>query len=117
MAKNKKGGNKIGSWAFLIGVILAALFGIITAIGGGIGSGIVYVLVVLGIVIGLLNIADEETSPFLLSGTVLVIVSALGQNVTSGAPVFEGILNALIMLFVPATIIVALKNVFALAKN
>ena len=117
MAKYKKGGNKIGSWAFLIGVILAVLFGIITAIGGGIGPGMVYVLVVLGIVIGLLNIADEETSSFLLSGTALVIVSALGQNVTSGVPVFDGILNVLIMLFVPATVIIALKNVFALAKN
>ena len=117
MAKNKKEGNKIGSWSFLMGVILAVLFGLITAIGGGIGPGIAYILIVLGIVVGLLNIADEETSPFLLSGTALVIVSALGQNVTSGVPVFEGILNTLIMLFVPATIIVALKNVFALARN
>jgi len=117
MAKNK-GGNKIGSWAFLIGVILALLLGIISAFGGGaMSGGMTYILVILGIIIGLLNIADEETAPFLMSGAVLVIVSALGQSVISGVGLFEGILNALILLFVPATIIVALKNVFALAKN
>ncbi len=117
MAKSK-GGNKIGGWAFLIGVILAVLLGLIAAFNGGsIGAGMTYVMIVLGIIVGLLNIADEETTPFLMSGAVLVIVSALGQNVISGVGLFEGILSALILLFVPATIIVALKHVFSLARN
>ena len=116
MAKSKSG-NKIGSWAFLIGVILAVLLGIMTAAGGGIGIGMIYVLFILGIVIGLLNIANEETMPFLMSGAVLVIVSWMAKDVVSEIPLFAGILQALTILFVPATIIVALKNVFALAKN
>ena len=110
----KKGGNLLGSWSFLIGVILALVFGIFTS---GLTPGITYVLVVLGIIIGLLNIADDEVHPFLMSGTVLVIVSALGVGVVSMVSIFATTLQALSALFVPATIIVALKNVFGLARR
>jgi hypothetical protein len=103
----------IGSWSFLIGVILALIFGLI----GNLGPGVTYVLIVLGIVIGLLNIADEEVTPFLMAGAVLVIVSTLGQGVVQTVPIFYVTLQALTMLFVPATIIVALKHVFVLARH
>ncbi len=117
MAK-KTSGNKIGSWSFLIGVILAVLMGLIVAIGGGsIGPGMTWLMVILGIIIGLLNIADEEVAPFLMSGAILVIVSALGRSVINELPLVSGILEGLTLLFVPATIIVALKNVFVMAKN
>jgi uncharacterized membrane protein len=109
----KSGGSMLGSWSFLIGVILALIFGLI----GNLGPGVTYVLIVLGIVIGLLNIADEEVSPFLMSGAVLVIVSTLGQSVVQTVPIFYVTLQALTMLFVPATIIVALKHVFTLARH
>ena len=112
MAKFKKG-NRIGSWSFLIGVILALLFGLF----GSFNQGAIMILVLLGLVIGFLNIADEEVSPFLMSGAVLVIVSALGQGVVDSVPIFGNVLMALTVLFVPATIIVALKNVFSLARR
>lgn len=112
MAK-KKGGSMLGSWSFLIGVILALIFGLI----GDLTPGITYVLVVLGIVIGLLNIAEDEVTPFLMSGAILVIVSTLGQGVVQMVPIFYVTLQALTMLFVPATIIVALKHVFTLARH
>ncbi|MBU1103053.1 MAG: hypothetical protein KJ600_00655 [Nanoarchaeota archaeon] len=112
MAKKRKG-NLLGSWSFLIGVILALVFGLFV----GMDSRITYVLVVLGIIVGLLNINDEEAGPFLMAGTVLVIVSALGQVVVAMVPPFQVTLQALAVLFVPATIIVALKHVFSLARG
>ncbi len=112
MAKLNKG-NRIGSWSFLIGVILALLFGLF----GAFGQLMVVLLVVIGLIIGFLNIADEEVSPFLMSGAVLVIVSALGQGVVDSVAIFANVLTALTILFVPATIIVALKNVFSLARR
>lgn len=114
MAK-KKQGNMLGSWSFLIGVILAVVFGFIQV--GGLSNSITYILVVLGIVVGFLNIADEETSPFLMAGVVLVIVGTLGQSVVASVPIFDRILQALTVLFVPATIVVAVKHVFTLARN
>jgi|SRR3989344_313617 len=103
----------VGSWSFLIGVVLAVILGAV----GAISQTITIALVILGLVIGLLNITDKEVTPFLMAGTVLVIVSALGMNILATIPVISRMLAAILMLFVPATIVVALKSVFSLAKN
>ena len=116
MAK-KSLGAKLGSWAFLIGVVLALLVGIMQKDSASIGGNMIYVLVILGIIIGLLNIAGHEVAPFLMAGTVLVIVSTFGASVIGEIALFQRILEALTTLFVPATIIVALKHVFSLAKD
>ena len=111
MAKSK--GNLLGGWAFLIGVVLAIILGAI----GSISQTIAIVLVVLGLIVGLLNITDKETQPFLIAGAVLVIVSAFGSSALDAIPVVGRILDAILILFVPATVIVALKSVFSFAKN
>ena len=107
--------NVLGAWAFLIGVILAIIIGLLglEATTGRWAIG----LVVLGIVIGLLNVGGAELKDFLLVGTVLVIVSSFGGQILLGVQYVGAILQALIVLFVPATIVVALKGVFALAKR
>ena len=105
--------NVLGAWSFIIGVILAVILGAI----GEIGSTIGLVLVVLGIIVGLLNVTDKEVQPFLMAGTVLVIVTALGGSSMDAVPFVGGIFNAIMILFVPATIIVALKSVFTIAKK
>ena len=110
MAKNK--GNMIGGWAFLIGVVLAVILGALNLVT----QTWTYVLVIAGIVIGLLNIADEETMPFLMSGVALIIASSLGASVME-VPYIGGILQSLLMIFIPATIVVAIKNAFSLARN
>jgi len=109
----KKRSNVIGGWAFLAGVVIAVIFGFL----GNLSPNLAYALAVIGIVIGLLNVADEETTPFLMSGAVLIIASALGQNAVGTIPQFGSILDSLLLLFVPATIVVAVKNVFSLARN
>ncbi len=109
----KKSGNLLGGWAFLIGVVLA----VVLALMGTLTQTLTTVLIVIGLVVGLLNVKSEETTPFLLSGAVLVIVSSLGQGVVSNIGVFDRVLNALLIIFVPATIIVALKHVFSLARR
>ncbi|MBS3093815.1 hypothetical protein J4456_04530 [Candidatus Pacearchaeota archaeon] len=114
MAKNNNG-NVLGSWAFLIGVILAVVLGL--GFTGGLADTLTWVLVLVGIIVGLLNVADREATPFLMSGAVLVIVSALGGQVLSDVMYVSGILQALLILFVPATIIVAIRNVFSIAKH
>ncbi|MFH1307626.1 MAG: hypothetical protein ABIH72_02130 [archaeon] len=109
----KKGGSELGKWAFLVGVILA----VILPLFGPLSQGMLIALVIIGIVVGLLNIADEEAMPFLLSGVALVIVASMGSGVLSIVSLFDKILNALLVIFVPATVIVAIKNVFSLAKR
>ena len=67
--------------------------------------------------IGLLNITDKEVTPFLMAGVVLVITSSLGVEVFGTVAILGNILTNMLTLFVPATIIVALKSVFSLAKS
>ena len=112
MAKTK-GINVVGKWAFLIGVILAVVLGLFDPIMGNWAI----VLVVIGLIVGLLNVTDKEVTPFLMSGAVLIIASALGGSLMSDMPFVGAILDALLAVFVPATVIVAIKNVFSLARN
>ena len=109
----KNNSSHFGSWAFLIGVILA----IILALFNSWNSTWLIIMVVIGLIVGLLNIAERESHPFLMSGAVLIIVAALGRDVMTAIPVLARMLDALLTIFVPATIIVAIKHVFTLARH
>jgi hypothetical protein len=121
--------NTIGAWAFLIGVILAIIIGISTSSFLSIESitshskQIYAVLVILGILVGSMGVKGKESQTFLIAGVILVIVSKFGMESVTGSLIGIGVgdvvsstFAALLALFVPATIIVALKTVFSIAK-
>jgi hypothetical protein len=114
MAKKPSATDLIGSWAFLIGAILAVIFAFI-----GQNFWVTVILVIIGIIVGLLNITVHEVQPFLLAGTVLVILSALGAPVFKEIEVrfVEQFLKNVLYLFVPATLIVALRSLWALSRS
>jgi len=110
--------NKIGSWSFLVGLVLAVLLGL--GYHGNYAEVMVWAVFLIGVVVGILNITVTEVSKFLNSGTVLVLVSylAIEVGVFHGvAPQIVGVLSSILTLFVPATIIVALRAVFSLARD
>jgi len=122
--------NLIGAWAFLIGVILAVFIGLGTSSFlsfskiSKYSSQIYAILVVLGIIIGFfIKITDKDSQTFLIAGAILIIASKFGMESVTGSLIGIGITDmvsstfaALLVLFVPATIIVALKTVFGLAN-
>lgn len=122
--------NSIGAWAFLFGVILAVIIGLLSAIILDINqmrvySSIIYtILVVLGLVVGFsINVDGKDSQTFMITGTILVLVSKFGmESVTSSligigiGDIVSSTFAALLGLFVPATIVVALKTVFGMAK-
>ena len=110
--------NLIGAWAFLIGVILAVIIGLFKAqLGATASNAILAILVILGLVVGLLNVGDKDVNTFLLAGLALVIVSYMGSSALGVISQIGEILNALLIMFIPATVIVALKSVFSIAKS
>jgi hypothetical protein len=119
MAKKKRGNTHlIGSWSFLVGIILAILLGL--GFTGAYQVQMLWAVFLVGVIVGLLNITHDEASAFLTSGTILVLVSFLGIQVgvfDGVAPSIAGILKSILTLFVPATIIVALRAVFVLARD
>ena len=103
----------IGKWAFVAGVLIAVLFGLFSDIGATMAA----ILVVIGLVIGLLNITSKEATPFLLAGIAVIIATSFGANVMTAIPAAARVLNAIMILVVPAVILVALREVFEMAKN
>jgi|LSQX01.1.fsa_nt_gb hypothetical protein len=122
MAKSRE--NLIGAYTFLIGVILAVVVGILQkTLGISETNSLPYaVLVVLGIFIGFIRFSDKDSFSFLIASLSLVIVSGFGQTAlvyVSSVPILSSlsaVLAALMVMFVPATIIVALKLVFSISK-
>jgi xanthosine utilization system XapX-like protein len=121
--------NFVGAWVFLTGVILAVIIGIWTTFFIPISkitqysSPIYAILVILGIIVGAkINVSGRgDSQTFLISSAVLVIVSKFGMESVSGSLIGIGIgdlvssvFGALLVLFVPATIVVALKTVFSI---
>jgi len=110
----KKQTSAIGGWAFLIGVVLAIA---IALLGGAINSTVLWIFLVVGLVVGLMNVTEDEAHSFMMSGIVLIIAVSMGQGAFSISPLLSRILDSFLLIFVPAVIIVAIKNVFAIAKH
>lgn len=119
--------NLIGAWAFLIGLILAILVGLLAGLGIGftINPLILGALSLLGVLVGFF-VAEKDIQTFLMASVSLVLVSFAGiQGLVFSAAVsgisignvISSVLQTLLTLFVPATIVVALKSVFSIASN
>jgi len=118
--------KKIGDYSFIIGVIVAVVLGIAQpALDSSWVTWLTTLLILAGLVIGFLNVSGKETKDFLLVAVSLVIVSyvatATGNNYLGNVQVIgaylQGIFNSILSIVVPATIVVALKEIWELAKE
>ena len=101
----------IGGWAFLIGILLAVIFAFYQF------PNLIWLLLVFGLIIGLLNITEKETDKFLMSAMILVLVGYLAGNTLESVLYVPELFDNIVALFAPATIVVALKSVFSMAKD
>lgn len=119
--------NLVGARAFLIGLVLAIVVGFFSGTGVLFSANaiILGVLALLGLVVGFF-VAEKDVQTFLLASVSLVIVSYAGiSGLVLGAAisgvaigkVISSVLQTLLALFVPATIIVAIKTVFSISKS
>ncbi len=104
--------EQLGKWAFVLGLVIAII--------GGLGftqSWFGWVLAVLGLVVGFMNIAGKESFRFLLAAIALIVAA----NAVGGLPYVGGALTQIIanvIAFVSAAVlVVALKSLFELAKD
>ncbi len=117
-------GTIIFGIGLLIAVIasLVATYGTMTAMATKIITGI---LIMVGIVVGLINITSKETVAFLVSTVVVVmligpfmanVIQTFGIEQT-GSKLIGELFKNLIGLIVPAALVVALKTLFSTAKE
>jgi ATP synthase protein I len=105
---------QIGSWSFIVGVIIAIISGFFEY-----SSSIISVLVLLGVIVGFLNISGSEAMTFLVAAVSMVVISSLGAPAFNniyiiGAPL-QQMLNNMIVFIMPASVIVALRAILTLA--
>ena len=117
--------KQIGNYSFIIGVIIAVVLGLAPSRLGTAQTWLVSLLIVLGLVVGFLNVSGKETKEFLMVTVALVVVAFAAKtqvdswetNVKIIGPYLKGILDNILAFVVPASVVVALKDVWALAKG
>ena len=117
--------NRVGAWAFLIGVVLALIGGVLGALSENLNPFLIGLLLILGLIIGFSGVAPNDINKFMMSSVSLVIVSFAG---TAGvrnieflswqlANIVSSTLGALLVLLVPATIVVAIRSLFSISQG
>jgi hypothetical protein len=103
---------KIGKWAFIIGLVVAVLAGLFFQPGWAI-----WVLAILGLVVGLLNVTAEDTRAFLLASIALTLSATALNALPIVGTALSFILPFVVAFVAGATIVVALKELFQTARG
>lgn len=107
--------KKIGHYAFIVGLIIAVIIALVPQLRG---TDAVAILVVLGIIVGFLNITAKETIGFLVSALVLLMASsATALTLSAIHPTLTVMWGNMLTFIAPAAIIVAIKTVIVLAEE
>jgi hypothetical protein len=116
--------KKVGVWAFMLGVFMALFVGVVTAfLNAESYMGLISaIMVLLGIIVGMLNISEKEVSGFIIaaigltSGSIAIaglgplLPGALGKMVSTTFTIF-GVFVAGAVFFP------ALKAVYRISKD
>lgn len=101
--------TKIGHWSFLGGLVLSVLAGFIQI------PSFPLILFILGLVVGFLNIKERESVPFLISVIALLMMGVAGLQLGTLTGTVAPIFNNFIAFVAAAGIVVAIKQILAVA--
>ncbi len=104
----------IGFWAFILGLVIAVIAGLIQP-----QTPVMFIiLIILGIIIGLLNITGKEIMLFLIATIAIIIMGNvfIYFNVLDIGKILSGIMTYLAVLMSPAAIIAAIKALWSVGK-
>ncbi|TSC74825.1 MAG: hypothetical protein G01um101430_744 [Parcubacteria group bacterium Gr01-1014_30] len=102
----------VGHWTFVLGLILSVIAGF-----GGEIPALTAVLVVLGLIVGFLNVTEKESTPFLVGVIALMLVGSAGLGVVRYADWLVPILNNIVAFVAAAGLVVAVKQVLSIARS
>ncbi len=102
----------IGKWAFIIGLVIAVLTGLFFQ-----PAWAIWVLAILGVIVGLLNVTGEDTRSFLLAAIALTLSATALNTIPGVGTAFSYVLPMVVAFVAGATIVVALKELFVTARS
>ena len=116
MAKKSNGLELIGKWAFIIGLILAIIAGLIQGVYEI--PSLILILVILGLIVGFLNIEDKDTVKLLVA---IIALMGIGGLTISVIPVIntylENILTNILIFASGAGLVIAIKAIIESTKG
>jgi uncharacterized membrane protein YczE len=123
--KKKNMYSKVGSWAFIAGLIIAIIISLAGAFSGQATPPAIAALIIaiVGIIVGLLNVMEHEVNQFLIASIAFLISFAALDFVVRSIPVLNagGVLSTfltLLQVFVaPAAAIVSIKAIYNISKD
>jgi hypothetical protein len=106
--------STIGFWAFIVGLAISVLAGIIWPAN----TIFIIVLIILGLIVGFLNITAKETILFLVATIALVVVGNVFAPLTtlSFGKIVGDILSYVAVFMAPAAIVAAIKALWAVGR-
>lgn len=104
--------EQIGGWSFIAGVAIAVISAFVAVPYAAL------LLVVLGLIVGFLNVKDKDIGSFLIATIALLVAGLAGQNLSTIPQVgtyLASILNSIQAFVAPAAIVAGLKAVYNIA--
>lgn len=104
-----------GIWFFIAGLLVSVLYGFVSGTASEIS---LVVLIILGVIVGILNISEKEAQKFLVASVALLLASSINVQTMPvlGIPL-QHTLNNVVRFIAPASLVVAVKEVFYLASK
>jgi len=108
--------STVGKWAFILGIILAVLVGFVAV------PYTALILMVLGLIVGFLNVEGNETDKYLIAAIALLVfgIGGVQAMATLGITVYDWIQSIMsnFIAFVGASaLVVAIKAIVKLGKE
>ena len=111
--------QRIGELAFMLFVLVAIIAGLATFVSPESGYGTVTAaMIFLGVIVGLINVSEKETIPFLVAAIALLAAGTANfESIGAVGKVISNILNFVGAFVAPAAVIVALKAIYAMGAK
>lgn len=104
--------NLVGRYGFIAGLVVAAIIALFNE-----NLVVSLILVVLGLLVGLMNVTGKEAVPFLVSVIALIVgmngMLAVFSTVEWGIPILINFLNGVVLFAASAAVPVAFSGLFS----
>jgi hypothetical protein len=108
---------KVGHYAFLVGIALAVIAALVP-MEDLIKGYVILALVGLGLLVGLLNVTNKETTEFLVAAIALIATGSANLSAIPAVGIYlQAILQFITVFVAPAALVVALKAIKGLAEE
>ena len=114
--------QKIGPWAFVIGIIAAIVLGLFPKALGGMNITIA-VLGILGIIVGIANVTDKELDRYVLANIGFLIAAATFESLLRALQLGDvslalvSITQNIVLFIAPGLAVVCLREIFEVARS